>query len=154
MRERAPHELSGGEQQRVAIASVLSLQPKILVLDEPTANLDPVSAVDILNIIENLRVQKKITVIIVEHRLELVLQSATRLLIMHEGELVFDDKPEKLIAKNIAPDEIYGVQIPSLIRLFIQLINEGISVKQIPFNVQHAASIILEELELTRRSSK
>ncbi len=154
LRERAPHELSGGEQQRVAIASVLALQPKILVLDEPTANLDPASAVDILNIIENLRVQKKITVIIVEHRLELLLQNATRLLIMHDGELVFDDKPENLIAKNIAPDETYGVQVPSLVRLFMQLIDEGISVQQIPFNVQQAAITILEELGLTRSSSE
>lgn len=154
LRERAPHELSGGEQQLVAIASVLALQPKILVLDEPTANLDPVSAVDILNIIENLRVQKKITVIIVEHRLELVLQSATRLLILHDGKLVFDDKPEKLIVKNIAPDEIYGVQIPSLVRLFMQLINEGIPIQQIPFDVPQAASVILKELGLIRSSSE
>ena len=154
LRERAPHELSGGEQQRVAIASVLALQPKILVLDEPTANLDPVSAVDILNIIENLRVQKKITVIIVEHRLDLVLQSATRFLIMHDGKLVLDDKPEKLIAKNITPDETYGVQIPSLVRLFMQLINEGIPIKQIPFNVPQAASVILKELGLIRSSSE
>ena len=154
LRERAPHELSGGEQQRVAIASVLALQPQILVLDEPTANLDPVSAVDILNIIENLRAQKNITVIIVEHRLELVLQNATRFLIIHDGELVFDDKPEKLITTNITPDETYGVQIPSLVRLFMQLINEGIPIQQIPLNVPQAASVILRELGLIRSSSE
>lgn len=154
LRERAPHELSGGEQQRVAIASVLALQPKILVLDEPTANLDPAGAVDVLNIIENLQVQKKITVIIVEHRLELALQSATRLLIMHDGTLVFDDKPEKLIAKDIIPAEAYGVQMPPLIQLFTQLMDEGHSFSQIPFNIPLAASIILSELGSARSTSE
>jgi energy-coupling factor transporter ATP-binding protein EcfA2 len=154
LRERAPHELSGGEQQRVAIASVLALQPKILVLDEPTANLDPASAVDILTIIENLRVQKNITVIIVEHRLELALQNATRLLVMHDGAFVFDDKPEKLIAKDITLTESFGVQMPSLIRLFMQLIDEGLSFNQIPLNTSQAASIILNKLEPPRSASE
>jgi energy-coupling factor transporter ATP-binding protein EcfA2 len=154
LRERAPYELSGGEQQRVAIASVLALQPKILVLDEPTANLDPVSAVDVLNVIENLRAQKKITVVIVEHRLELALQNATRLLIMHDGALVFNDRPEKLITKGVTTSERYGVQMPSLIQLFMQLIDEGLSFNLIPFDTQQAASIILSKLGPVRSMSE
>jgi energy-coupling factor transporter ATP-binding protein EcfA2 len=154
LRERAPHELSGGEQQRVAIASVLTLQPKILVLDEPTANLDPASAVDVLNAIEKLRVQKNITVIIVEHRLELALQSATRLLIMHDGVLVFDDTPANLIAKGSDLIEAYGVQMPSLIQLSVQLLEEGLSFSQIPFTISQAAALLLHKLKMTRSVSE
>lgn len=93
LRYKAPYELSGGQQQKVAIASVMAMEPEVLVLDEPTANLDPLSALEILSLVNTLVKDKGLLTIIVEHRLELALRFATRLVVMDDGKLVFDGDP-------------------------------------------------------------
>ncbi|MEM2577232.1 MAG: ABC transporter ATP-binding protein, partial [Candidatus Bathyarchaeia archaeon] len=97
LRNKAPYELSGGQQQKAAIASVLAMKPEIIVLDEPTSFLDPKSALEILKVIQNLNKQLNITVILIEHRLDFAAQLANRILIMNEGEIVLDGEPSNVL---------------------------------------------------------
>ena len=112
-RDRSPFQLSGGEQQRVAIASVLTMEPEVLVLDEPTSNLDPISTGRIFQIISQLNREKGMTVLLVEHEIELLAQYADRILVMHQGELVLDGTPQEVFSHREVFDEI-GIQIPQV----------------------------------------
>jgi energy-coupling factor transporter ATP-binding protein EcfA2 len=96
--ERSPFELSGGQQQRVAIASVLAMQPKVLVLDEPTSQLDPKSTEEIFNILNMIAERKAATVILVEHKLEWIATFAERVLVMDAGRLVLDGTPREILS--------------------------------------------------------
>jgi energy-coupling factor transport system ATP-binding protein len=98
--ERSPFELSGGQQQRVAIASVLAMQPKVLVLDEPTSQLDPKSTEEIFKILNLIAERKAATVILVEHKLEWVATFAERVLVMDAGRLVLDGAPREILAST------------------------------------------------------
>lgn len=91
--ERQVHTLSGGEKQRVAIASVLAMKPSILILDEPTANLDPYCTKEVLETLKKLKCELGITVIIIEHRLERLLSISDRLLLMEKGKIIEESKP-------------------------------------------------------------
>ena len=95
LRERSPHEISGGQQQRVAIASVLAMEPEIIVLDEPTSFLDPLSAEKIFEVIYDLNKKQGITVILVEHRLDLTAKYTNHLIVMDEGQSAFRRKPTR-----------------------------------------------------------
>ncbi len=95
-RDRSPFSLSGGEQQRVAIASVLAMNPEILVLDEPTSNLDPLSTQEIFDIVCQLNRQEGITVLLVEHEVELMAQYVDRFIVMDNGTIALDGTPEEV----------------------------------------------------------
>ena len=95
-RDRSPFSLSGGEQQRVAIASVLAMNPEILVLDEPTSNLDPLSTQEIFDIICRLNKEEGITVVLVEHEVELMAQYVDRFIVMDNGTVALDGTPEEV----------------------------------------------------------
>ena len=95
---RDVHSLSGGEMQRVAIASVLAMKPGLLILDEPTANLDPRCTVEVLTAIENLRREKNTAIIVIEHRLRKILSLADRLVVMKEGRIISAGKPGEIYA--------------------------------------------------------
>jgi energy-coupling factor transport system ATP-binding protein len=90
LRERTPTELSGGQQQRVAIASVLAMQPEVIVLDEPTSFLDPLGAKRIFEVIYELNRKLGITIVLVEHRLDLTAKYANHIIIMDSGKVVLD----------------------------------------------------------------
>jgi len=139
LRDRTPYELSGGEQQIVAIASVLALNPKILVLDEPTANLDPLTAMEIIKLLHKLNKEKGITIILVEHRIELILPIATRVILMNDGQIVADAKPREIVEGN-ALEEI-GINIPSIVSLFKEL-RKNHRELTIPLSVQEAVNEI------------
>lgn len=91
--DREVHSLSGGEKQRVAIAAILAMQPSVLILDEPTANLDPVSMEEVLQVLEHLRHEHNMTVIIIEHRLKRLLSLSDRLVVMDQGKIIADGEP-------------------------------------------------------------
>lgn len=95
LKERFLHTLSGGEKQRVAIAGVLAMRPQLLILDEPTANLDPRGCREVLAVLEKLRREQNSAIIIFEHRLQRLLPLADRLIIMERGRLIADYRPEK-----------------------------------------------------------
>jgi len=141
LRNKHPHEMSGGQQQLVAIASTLALQPKILVADEPTSNLDPKSAEVILGILEDLNKQG-MTIILVEHRLDLVSRNASRILVMNKGSIVADGDPREVLVSEIC-DEI-GVGIPKATGIYKRLQKRGIELPQIPLTGEELARLVQE----------
>ncbi|MFX1576312.1 MAG: energy-coupling factor ABC transporter ATP-binding protein [Promethearchaeota archaeon] len=143
LRDKAPYELSGGEQQRVAIAAVLALRPDILVLDEPTANLDPLSAYEILSLIAKLNQEMQLTVLLIEHRLELVLPLIQELLVLDKGKLIAKGPPSKVF-NNPRVSQI-GVAVPSTIQLAKQINSPQIRVTT-PLSVEEAIAAILKEV--------
>ncbi len=112
LRARSPFELSGGQKQKVAIASVLAMKPKILLLDEPTSSLDPLSAKNLIDSIIELNEKEKLTIVISEHRLELLLPHADRLIIMDQGKVIYNGKPREVLKnENLL---VYGVAPPKV----------------------------------------
>ena len=95
--DRSPFELSGGEQQRLALASVLALQPKILILDEPTSQLDPLGARQVIEAVDRLTAERKTTVVLVEQRLEWLAAHADRAVILSDGRLAAQGRPSELL---------------------------------------------------------
>jgi len=119
LRERAPYELSGGEQQKVAIASILAMKPKILILDEPTSSLDPSSAKEVLDLLTELREELKVTIVLVEHRLELIASRVDRVIVMDHGRVVDDGDPREVLIKDHVVK--LGVGVPKVLRAYKRL---------------------------------
>ncbi|MEM3096866.1 MAG: ABC transporter ATP-binding protein [Nitrososphaerota archaeon] len=117
--DRSPLELSGGQQQKVALASVLALRPKVIMLDEPTSFLDPVSSQHLINVVDSLRERLGLTIIIVEHRVDLIAPRASRLVVVHGGEVAYDGHPKGFFENYDA--HLYGVTVPKLARLSQEL---------------------------------
>ena len=133
---KAPFELSGGEQQRVAIASILVLKPKILILDEPTALLDPYMAKKILNLIKAIQVEQNITVMISEHRMDLILPLVDDVILMKDGRVIEYDNKDKIINgenfKNLA------INHPMVYSIFNDLHMDKIIRGNIPASIPEA----------------
>jgi energy-coupling factor transporter ATPase len=144
LRDRAPHELSGGQQQRVAIASVLAMQPEIMVFDEPTSFLDPLGAQTIFEVISKLNKQLGITVILVEHRLDLASKYANHVIIMDKGKVVLDGEPRKIF--NSEEARLIGVGIPKAISLYQVLKKGGINLRSVPLTTEEASQLLREVL--------
>ncbi|TRO53699.1 ATP-binding cassette domain-containing protein, partial [Candidatus Bathyarchaeota archaeon] len=137
LRERSPHEVSGGQQQRVAIAAVLAMQPEIIVLDEPTSFLDPLSAEKIFEVIHELNEDLGITVVLVEHRLDLTAKYADHIIIMDEGRVCFDGNTREILSTE--ETRLIGIGIPKATFLYHILKKEGV-------NLEGAAPLSSEEL--------
>ena len=118
LKNRAINSLSGGEKQRVAICAVLAMEPKVLILDEPTAELDPKSAEDVLMIVQKLNKEFGLSVILVEHRIERVINFVDRIIVMKSGRILYDDIPRKILKNDLLSD---GIFIPPIIQLYFQL---------------------------------
>ena len=146
LRERSPHEVSGGQQQRVAIAAVLAMQPEIIVLDEPTSFLDPLSAEKIFEVIHDLNKKLGITVMLVEHRLDLTAKYADHIIIMDEGKVCFDGNPRKILSTE--ETRLIGVGIPKATLLYQILKKEGINLNnRTPLSSEELAKLLLEAFE-------
>jgi energy-coupling factor transporter ATPase len=143
IRERSPHEISGGQQQRVAIASILAMQPEIIVLDEPTSFLDPLSAEKIFQVIHDLNQKEKITVVLVEHRLDLTAKYADHLIVMDEGKIALEGDPREILAAEKIRQ--IGVGIPKATLLYEKLQEDGLNLKKtIPLASEELAEQIIE----------
>jgi energy-coupling factor transporter ATPase len=143
--ERPPHELSGGQQQRVAIASVLAMQPDIMILDEPTSFLDPVGAQKIFEVISELNKKLGITLILVEHRLDLAAKYANNVIVMDEGRVVLNGTPREIFTSEEA--RLIGVGIPKATKLYQHLKQNGIRLKTAPVTTEEAANLLREALK-------
>ena len=141
LREKHPHEMSGGEQQRVAMAATLALKPEILVADEPTSNLDPQSAETILDLIADLN-RRDMTVVLVEHRLDLVSKDASRVVLMDKGSIVADGEPREVLTMDIC--EEIGVGIPKATQLYKRLKERGITLDDVPLTGSELATLVQE----------
>lgn len=139
------YELSGGEKQRVAIASVLTMYPKMVILDEPTSNLDPIGARGIIKVIKELNKKKNLTVLLIDHEVSNILYLADRLIILDEGTIMYDGNPRYILEKY--GDNIFkniGVRIPKITQLAVRLNKKGFKISPFPLTVKEAVGSILK----------
>jgi len=145
IRERSPHEISGGQQQRVAIASVIAMSPEIIVLDEPTSFLDPLSAEKIFDVIYRLNKEQGITVILVEHRLDLTAKYTDHLIVMDRGTVRLEGDPREILSSE--ETKLMGVGIPKATLLYQMLKKEGLKLgDKTPLSSEELADEIMEVL--------
>ena len=131
--DRAPFELSGGEQQRVAIASILVLEPKVLILDEPSSLLDPMMAKKIINLLKKIQTEKGTTIIISEHRMDLVIPVADEIILISEGKILEHDTKDNVINKDNFQNQI--INKPVIYSIFNQLKKEKLYNEKIPTSI-------------------
>ena len=146
--DASPFELSGGQKRRVAIAGVLAMDPEILILDEPTAGLDPAGRTEILSLLKKIHKEKGITVILVSHSMEDVAEYAERLIVIDDGEIKYDDEPRKVFAHS---EELrnMGLEIPQCTELMGRLADMGLDVKRDCLTVDEAVESILSSIRGT-----
>ncbi len=142
---RSPFDLSGGQMRRVAIAGVLAMGPAILVLDEPTAGLDPRGRDDLLRHLSSLRAEKQMTVVLVSHSMEDVAKVAERVLVMQRGRIA-KDGPTREVFQASEELEAMGLGVPAVTRLMKRLGEKGKPVSQNAITVEEAAEQIARVL--------
>jgi len=140
LKDAAPFELSGGQQQRVAIASILAMRPDLLIFDEPTSFLDPMSARGIFQVISGLNQELGLTVIVVEHRLDLASLFADRVVVLHKGDIALDGTPEEVFVSE--ETRLLGVGVPKVTRLFQMLREEKAPISELPVTVSEAGRML------------
>ena len=146
LRERSPHEMSGGQQQRVAIAAVLAMQPEIIVLDEPTSFLDPLSAEKIFEVIHDFSKKLGMTVVLVEHRLDLTAKYADHIIIMDEGKVRFDGETREVLSNE--ETRLIGVGIPKATLLYQMLKKDKADLGDVtPLSSDELAKMLLGALK-------
>ena len=140
----APHLLSGGQKQRVAIAGVLAMRPRCIVLDEPTAMLDPVGRREVLDTIRYLNREQGITVVLITHHMDEAAQ-AGRVVVMHDGHIVADDSPA-LVFQNVDGLRSLGLEVPEPVALLYELRQAGVDVPLTALTVDECARVLKELL--------
>ena len=141
--EQSPFELSGGQKRRVAIAGVLAMEPEVLILDEPTAGLDPRGRDEILGQIEKLHRERGMTIILVSHSMEDVARHADQLIVMNHGEKIFDDTPRNVF-RHYRELEAIGLAAPQVTYIVQALRREGIPIDDSLITVEEARDAILQ----------
>lgn len=141
---RAPHELSDGQKQRVAIAGVIAMKPNILILDEPTSLLDPFTAKSLVDLVKDLRASLGITVLIVEHRLDLVAKICDKIVVMDKGAIVTSGSPKEVLSSTDISK--HGVSEPTIVKLAKSLTLDSTDIPIDPKELQ----ICLERLNKQR----
>ncbi|PKM94996.1 MAG: energy-coupling factor transporter ATPase [Firmicutes bacterium HGW-Firmicutes-1] len=144
--EKSPFELSGGQKRRVAIAGVLAMEPKVLILDEPTAGLDPKGRDDILNEIKKLHKDTKITIILVSHSMEDIARYVDRIIVMDKGSIELDGT-SKEVFKNIEKLESMGLGAPQVTYLLRALKEKGMVVEDEAITISEAYEALKELLK-------
>ncbi len=138
----SPFDLSGGQKRRVAIAGVLAMEPQVLILDEPTAGLDPAGRDEILGQIKKLQKETKITVILVSHSMEDVAEYVDRIIVMNRGEVLFDDMPKEVFKEYKKLEEV-GLAAPQVTYIMNSFIKEGFLTSSEATTIQEAKEEIL-----------
>ena len=140
--DKSPFDLSGGEKRRVAIAGVMAMEPEILILDEPTAGLDPQGRDTVFGLIRNYQKQTGSTVIIVSHSMEDVARIATKALVMNKGEVAMYGTIDEVYSRA---DELVGMglNVPQITRIFMKLKNDGFPIKGNIYTVEQGVEEII-----------
>ena len=141
----SPFDLSGGQKRRVAIAGVLAMNPEVLILDEPTAGLDPKGRDDILEQIAYLHEERKITVILVSHSMEDIARYVERILVMNQGQKAFDGTPKEVFTKYKELETI-GLSAPQITYIMHDLYDAGLAVDTQAITIEEAKESILNVL--------
>ena len=143
--EKSPFELSGGQKRRVAIAGVIAMEPKVLILDEPTAGLDPVGVESILGNIRDYHQAHNATVILVSHSMEEVARTVDRLVVVNDGKIPFQGTPRQVFQHG---DELeaMGLGVPQLTRVFHRLRAMGADVDPSVYTLEQAKAALLDRL--------
>ena len=136
----APHLLSGGQKQRVAIAGVLAMRPECIVLDEPTAMLDPVGRKEVLDTVKKLNRENGITVVLITHHMDEAAQ-ADRLIVMHDGHIMADGRPEQVF-QNVDGLRTLGLEVPEPVALLYELRQSGVDVPLTALTVDGCAEVL------------
>ena len=149
--EQSPFELSGGQKRRVAIAGVIAMEPSVLILDEPTAGLDPVGVESILRNIHDYHTAQNATIVIVSHSMEEVARTVDRLVVVDDGRIPFSGPPREVFAHG---DELerMGLGVPAMTRVFHRLRAMGADIDPSVYTVEQAKANLLEAL--ARRAGK
>ena len=140
--DKSPFDLSGGEKRRAAIAGVIAMDPEVLVLDEPTAGLDPMGRDVLLSQIVNYHKERQNTVLLVSHSMEDIARVADRIVVMNKSRLVMFDKTEKVFAKCDELEKI-GLRIPQITKIMLQLRKRGVDVPEGVLTVEKAVDYLL-----------
>ena len=138
--ERSPFELSGGQMRRVAIAGILAVEPSILVLDEPTAGLDPIGRKELMSLFKKLH-QDGITIVLVTHLMDDVAEFADQVYVMEKGKLIKSGKPS-LVFQNVEFMEEIQLGVPKITRFAQRLAERGVSFKQLPITIEEFKEFI------------
>jgi len=138
--ERSPFELSGGQMRRVAIAGILAMEPSILVLDEPTAGLDPIGRKELMTLFKKLH-HDGITIVLVTHLMDDVAEFADQVYVMEKGKLVKSGKPS-LVFQNVEFMEKIQLGVPKITRFAQRLADRGLSFKQLPITIEEFKEFI------------
>ena len=144
-REHAPHLLSGGQKQRIAIAGIIAMEPKCIVLDEPTAMLDPRGRKEVMETIRNLNVEKGITVVLITHHMDEAAQ-AQRVVVLHKGDVAADGKPEQVFSQVELLHRI-GLAAPDTVELCYALNQEGFTLPLDQLNIEKCAQALYKEIK-------
>ena len=144
----SPFDLSGGQKRRVAIAGVIAMEPEVLILDEPTAGLDPVGREDVLQNIESYRKAKNATIMMVSHSMSDVARLAQRLLVMSDAKLAMDGTPQEVFSHAQELLDM-GLDIPDITRVFLRLQQMGLPVEQV-----YTSEQAVEQLKRLRGEAK
>lgn len=147
-KDRSPFELSGGQKRRVAIAGVLAMKPEVLILDEPTAGLDPRGRDEILGQIKKLHDKERLTVIIVSHSMEDMAKISERLVVLNKGKIVLDGTPKEVF-KHIDLLEEIGLAVPQISYLIRSLVEKGFEIDPEIITIEEAKSALHSLLEKT-----
>lgn len=146
MWEQSPFDLSGGQKRRAAIAGVLAMRPRILVLDEPTAGLDPKGRDEILDMVSQMQKDMGMTVLLVSHSMEDVARYVDRIMVMNHGHLIFDDVPREVFT-HVKELEEMGLAAPQMTYIMEYLREKGLSVSTDVLTVEEAAKEIVKCLK-------
>ncbi|MGO1581113.1 MAG: energy-coupling factor transporter ATPase [Peptoniphilaceae bacterium] len=144
-KDRSPFELSGGQKRRVAIAGVLAMKPEVLILDEPTAGLDPSGRDEILSRIKNIYKNSDITIILVSHSMEDIANIAKRIVVMSNGKIIMDDKPREIFKRENELVEI-GLGIPQITSFMRALKNKDLNIDDDILTVEEAKDELIKYL--------
>lgn len=148
---KPPYEISGGQKQRVALAAVLAMTPKILILDEPTSMLDPISRKRVFDVLQRLKKEQNNTIIVVEHSLENLIPLADRMVLLSNGELQLEDETRQFFQQMDFLLE-KGIYPPGAMRLFHELSKTGLYQGPLPLTVDEASKK-LEEIFVERKEA-